>query len=314
MNLTAPELSSSPTSGSPDAVTVGVEVGSAIIRAGVFTDGHHLLGKTKITTRIERGPAAVMERIAKCIRYAVDECDLQMAQVARIGIAVPGRIAGGAVVESCPELLWENVPLQAALAGQFEVPVFIGQLYELAALGILSVELERSPGRFAAIFVAPQCGAGVCLDGAWQDLTPLRTDDTDAERLRRNILAVRPHPLFGQFRGRDFRKAIKKSESPALREYVNTLADAAGECAARIQLRFAPEVIVLGGGLLDEMKDELLSHAQARFEQIISSSGTAPQPLPSLIASRLGDLAPITGAAVWAEQQTISSAPLVGAV
>lgn len=313
MNLTVLNLPSPP-SVRPGAVAVGVEVGSAIIRAGVFTKGRHLLGKTKITTRIERGPVAVMGRIAKCIRYAIDECDLQMAQVARIGVAVPGRIAGGAVVESCPELLWENVPLQAVIAGQFEIPVSIGQLHELATLGILSSELDRPVNRFAAIFVAPQCGAGVCLDGEWQDLTPLRIDDGDAERLRRNILAARPHPLFGQFRGRDFRKALKKTENLALREYVGVLADAAGECAARIQRRFAPEVIVLGGGLLDETKDEILSRAQARFEQIVSTSRTVHEPPLRLTASRLGDLAPITGAAVWAEQQTIPSTPLAGAV
>ena len=101
-----------------DRFLVGVEVGPSIIRAGVFDLNHQLLGKTKITTRKERGPADVIERIVKCIRYAVDECDLSISQILKVGVAVPGQISTQGVVESCPELNWESVPLQASLAAQ----------------------------------------------------------------------------------------------------------------------------------------------------------------------------------------------------
>lgn len=296
----------------PETVVVGVEVGPAIIRAGVFARNFHLLGKTKITTRIERGPAAVIERIAKCIRYAVDECDLQMSQVAQIGIAVPGKVHGGTVVESSPELLWEDINLQTAIAGQFEIPVSIGQLYERAALGILTLETDRTVQRFAAIFVGPQIGVGVCVDDEWRDLTPLLTKPADADHLQRHVLATLPHPIFGEFRGRDFRKALKKTENLAIRDYVNQLADLAGECAARIHRHFSTEVIALSGGLLDEMADEILARAQASFNR---NSSSLPQPPPTLIASRLGDLAPITGAAIWsASQPSALPGPLVATV
>lgn len=298
-----------------ESVVVGVEVGPAIIRAGVFGKDFHLLGKTKITTRIERGPAAVIERIAKCIRYAVDECDLQISQMARIGIAVPGRVHGGTVVESSPELLWEDINLQTAIAGQFEVPVSIGQLYERAALGVLTLEVDPPTPRFAAIFVGPQIGAGVCVEGEWQDLTPLRSDAADAaeiENLQRHVLATLPHPVFGEFRGRDFRKALKKTENFAIRDYAHRLADLAGECAARIHRQFSTEAIALGGGLLDELKDEILSRAQASFSRM---SGAPAPSIPTLMASRLGDLAPITGAAIWtASQPSALTAPLLASV
>lgn len=300
---------SSATAIAPETVVVGVEIGPAIIRAGVFGKNFHLLGKTKITTRIERGPAAVIERIAKCIRYAVDECDLQMSQVVQIGIAVPGKVHGGTVVESSPELLWEDINLQTAIAGQFEVPVSIGQLYERAALGVLTLEIDRPVQRFAAIFVGPQIGAGVCLDGEWQDLTPLQAEAADVENLQRHVMATLPHPVFGEFRGRDFRKALKKTDSVAIRDYAHRLADLAGECAARIHRQFSTEVIALGGGLLDEMKDEILARAQASLRR---NSDSSAQPLPTLIASRLGDLAPITGAAIWtASQPSALTGPLV---
>lgn len=311
MNPTA-QTPTPATAHTAESVVVGVEVGPAIIRAGVFGKDFHLLGKTKITTRIERGPAAVIERIAKCIRYAVDECDLQIAQMARIGIAVPGRVHGGTVVESSPELLWEDINLQTAIAGQFEVPVSIGQLYERAALGVLTLEVDPPVPRFAAIFVGPQIGAGVCVEGEWQDLSPLQSDAAEIENLQRHVLATLPHPVFGEFRGRDFRKALKKTENLAIRDYTHRLADLAGECAARIHRQFSTEVIALGGGLLDELKDEILSRAQASFSR---KSGASASTLPALMASRLGDLAPITGAAIWtASQPAALSGPLLAGV
>ena len=133
-----------------------------------------------------------------------------------------------------------------------------------------------------------------------------------ADHLQRHVLATLPHPIFGEFRGRDFRKALKKTENLAIRDYVNQLADLAGECAARIHRHFSTEVIALSGGLLDEMADEILARAQASFNR---NSSSLPQPPPTLIASRLGDLAPITGAAIWsASQPSALPGPLVATV
>lgn len=298
------------TAQSVGAFLVGVEVGPAIIRAGVFDSHCHLLGKTKITTRRERGPAAVIERIIKCIRYAVDECDYSMSQVSKVGIAVSGRISPEGIVESCPELDWQGIPLQAALVAGLDTKVEVSQVHELGALAIRSLEIDQPAARFAAIFLAPQIGAAVSLDGQWQDLRLLRRDPSDPDALSRNILASVPHPVFGQFRGRDFRKALRNSENTAVRDYVTHVAETAGICAARIHQQFTPEIIALGGGLIDEVKEEILATAQASFEQtVVGFTGT----LPTLIASRLGDLAPITGAAIWANSRQAPTTALMPA-
>lgn len=281
------------------AVVVGVEIGSAIIRAGVFASDHSLLGKTKISTKLERGPEIVIERIAKCIRYAVDECDVELQQVARIGVAAPGQIADHSVVVTASELGWQNVPLRAQLAGHVGLPIAIGQLFNVAALGIQATELQNPAQRFAAIFAGPKIGAAVRIGSEWQDLTALAELNASREELRNQIVATLPHALFGQFRGRDFRKALKKSENTALRDYVCRIAELAGETAARLHQAFALETIVVGGALLDEMKDEIMGRAQASFECRIPLER---RQTCLLRASELGDLAPITGAAWWTRQ------------
>jgi len=293
-----------------ESFPVGIEVGPAIIRAGVFDSDYHLLGKTKITTRPERGSGAVIERIVKCLRYAVDECDLSMSQLSEVGIAVSGRISRDGVVESCPELLWEDVPLQAALTAQLDAKLQVGQIHRLAALSIRSLEINRPVPRFAAIFLAPQIGAGISIDDQWQDLTALPHNPEEEDALSRNILATLPQSPFTHYRGRDFRKALRKAENIAVRNYVAQIAEAAGICAARIHRQYSPGVIAVGGGLIDEMKDDILAIAQASFERAVQATGGT---LPLLLPSRLGDLAAITGAAIWANEKRETSMKLMAA-
>ena len=311
MNPPPDQLPSAPGQ-SVDEFLVGVEVGPAIIRAGIFDSHYRLHGKTNITTRVERGTAAIIERIVKCIHYAVDECDLSLAQISRIGIAVSGRISRNGVVESCPELLWQDVPLRAALAAQLDAQVEVGQVHELGALGIRSLEFDTPVPRFATIFLAPQIGAAVSINDEWQDLSALHENPGETDALSRNILATIPNSQFAHYRGRDFRKALRKPEKVDVWNYVTQIAETAGLCAARIQRHYSPEVIALGGGLIDEMKEEILAVVQAGFERAAEGAiGT----LPPLLPSRLGDLAPITGAAIWANGRgEPSTAFMAGAV
>src|SRR5689334_16523272 len=135
---------------------VGVEVGPAIIRAGVFSPDLALLGKTKFSTKIERGAGGVIPRIEKCIRYAVDECNLHMDEVASIGVGVPGLVSElNGCVRTAPQLAWRDVPLKEQLEDLVSLPVAVANAHNLGTLGIYSQEVKSAPLRFAAIFLGP---------------------------------------------------------------------------------------------------------------------------------------------------------------
>ena len=69
---------------------VGVDLGGTKIYAGVFDMKLSLVGNAKFSTKPQRGPEAVIERIGRCVRDAVDECDLTLKQVKGIGVGAPG--------------------------------------------------------------------------------------------------------------------------------------------------------------------------------------------------------------------------------
>jgi glucokinase len=95
---------------------IGVDLGGTKILAGVFDSQLTCLGRNKISTKPERGADEVIERIARCARDAMDECDLDLKQLRGVGVGAPGAIdvSSGRVIFA-PNLQWQDVPLKKAL-------------------------------------------------------------------------------------------------------------------------------------------------------------------------------------------------------
>ena len=125
---------------------IGVDVGGTKILAGVFNNKLEMLGLAKISTKSHRGVDPVIERIARCVRDAVDEADLSLKQVAGIGIGAPGAVDGEAGnIIFAPNLQWTDVPLKKELEKLLEVPVFVENDCNIATLGVYHVELKAKP-------------------------------------------------------------------------------------------------------------------------------------------------------------------------
>ncbi|MEN9777124.1 MAG: hypothetical protein RJB04_879, partial [Verrucomicrobiota bacterium] len=56
-------------------VIVGVDLGGTKILAGIFSPELRLLQTVKLSTKASRGFESVVERVARCVRDAVDEAD-----------------------------------------------------------------------------------------------------------------------------------------------------------------------------------------------------------------------------------------------
>src|SRR5882672_2271898 len=71
---------------------VGVDLGGTKILAGVFNGTLECIGTAKLSTKSQRGTEAVITRIERCVRDAIDEADLSLKQVAGVGIGAPGAV------------------------------------------------------------------------------------------------------------------------------------------------------------------------------------------------------------------------------
>jgi len=71
---------------------IGVDVGGTKIYTGVFNSAMQCVGSARISTKPQRGPDAIIERIARCVKDAVDECDLDLKAVRGVGVGAPGAV------------------------------------------------------------------------------------------------------------------------------------------------------------------------------------------------------------------------------
>src|SRR5262245_62977360 len=146
---------------------VGVDLGGTKILAGIFDTTFEGIGMAKVSTKSQRGVEAVIDRIDRCVRDAVDEADLSTKQVAGIGIGAPGAVdfdTGTVII--APNLEgWKEVPLKKELEKHLGVPVFVENDANIAILGVHVAELKSKPKTVVGIFVGTGIGGGVIVDG-----------------------------------------------------------------------------------------------------------------------------------------------------
>ena len=315
---------------------VGVDLGGTKILAGVFAAGLKCVGKTKLSTKPERGSSEVIDRVARCIRDAVDECDLSLKQVRGIGIGAPGAVDSDAgEVLFAPNLVWENLLLGKELEKRLEIPVFVENDCNLSTLGVHEAEFGGKPKSLVGIFIGTGIGAGLMLDGrlysgfnrtageighmvlevggpkcacgnkgCFEALASrsaiFRKIQSAVKDGQKTILTEMLGDQLDDLRSGDLRKAMKRGDR-FVGKIVEEAAEYIGIAVANVINLLNPEMIVLGGGVLDQLEDEMMAII-VETAQDYAMQGTANG--IQIEASSLGDDAGITGGAVLARQRT----------
>jgi glucokinase len=109
-----------------------------------------------------------------------------------------------------------------------------------------------------------------------------------------------PGETFKDLKSGDLRKAIRKGDK-LVQKVIEDAAEYTGIAVANVLNFLGPQVVVLGGGVIDALSDEMMSI-------IVETARDYCMPGVDkdveIIASRLGDLAGIHGGAVLARQRT----------
>lgn len=315
---------------------VGVDLGGTKILAGVFTPQLKLLQSTKLSTKSERGFDAVVERIARCVRDAVDEADLSLKQVRGIGIGAPGAIDpdSGEVIFA-PNLQWKGAPLKKALEKALDIPVFVENDCNICTLGVYEAELKAKPRNVVGIFLGTGVGGGLILEGklyggfnrtagevghmvlqvggpkcgcgnngCFEALASRTAIFREIQRAvkdgGRTVLTDMLGDNLEDLKSGDLRKALRKGDK-LVEKVVESAAEYTGIAVANLINIFNPEVVIVGGGVIDALEDEMMSII---VETAMDYAMTGTTRGIEIVATKLGDFAGITGGAVLARQRT----------
>jgi glucokinase len=230
---------------------------------------------------------------------------------------------------------WKDVPLKKDLEKHLGVPVFVENDCNIAALGVHVAELKAKPKNLIGIFVGTGIGGGIIINGdlyagfnhtagevghmvldvngpkcgcgnkgCFEALASrtaifqqIKAGVKDGEK---TILTEMLGDDLSDLRSGDLRKAIRRGDK-FVDKVVEGAAEYIGIGIANLVNLFSPEVVVLGGGVIEALADEMMS-VIVETTQDYAMPGTLKG--VEIIASKLGDSAGITGGAVLARRET----------
>ena len=322
-------------SGTDTRLYLGVDVGGTKIQASLIEECGSIIARHKCPSPRKGGAKAIVKTIEEAIGQVLAEQEREARSLAAMGIAIPGVVdpQTGRVVVT-PNMELSGAPIVSQLEKKFAVPVALGNDCNLGTLGEHWLGAGRDAGSVVGIFVGTGIGAGFARQGQiWQGAREA------AMEIGHMIMEI-GGPVCGcGGRGcleaiasrsaieRDIRAAVKRGKktaltdlldgklaiikSSALREALKSkdklvtdvmrrASEILGYACINIRHLLDPEVIVLGGGVIE---------ACSRFMLPIMQKIVDADQLPGardgghVQLSRLGDDAVVLGAVALARQQ-----------
>ncbi|MEZ6096728.1 MAG: ROK family protein [Pirellulaceae bacterium] len=318
---------------------IGFDLGGTKMFGAVYNRDFKRVGTCRKKTKGHEGAAAGLKRINDVIRGALEDAGVEAGQVGGMGIGCPGPLdLKRGILREAPNLGWEKVPVRDSIQDAFGFPVRVGNDVDFGVFGEYTFGAGRGarcvvglfPGTGIGggcvyegkIFRGANCtcmeighipiGAGGLPDGAGN----IGTLEAVASRL-----AIAGAAAQASYRGqaRTLQKSagtdISNIRSGQLADSIKSgdksveriVKAACGHLAIGVVTLvhlLAPDVVVLGGGLVEAMPD--------LFVDTISKE-VANRVLPSMKdvyqirVAELGDDSAIMGAAAAARDEFASS-------
>lgn len=319
--------------GSGDEFWLGVDIGGTKIQAVGYDGKLKELGRERKKTKGQEGVETSLQRLNLAISGAIEACGRSAKEVSAIGIGCPGplNLQKGIVLET-PNLPWRNLPLKSIVEKDFGCPVVLLNDVDAGTYGEYMLGAGRGGRCVFCIFPGTGIGGGCVYDG--QLLTGRTMSAFEIGHCRvmpkgpicgcgrrgclealASRLAIASAAAAAAYRGRapNLFKAAGTSVDAIRSGTLAAAIEAGDEAVERIVRRAArwlgvgvslavnllcPDVVVLGGGLVEAMPKLYLAEVK---------TGAAKHVFPAFAesyeirVSELGDEATVAGAAAWAQ-------------
>ena len=319
---------------------VGVDMGGTKILSAVIDADGNILGTAKVPTKANEGTSIVIDRIADGIQKAIGKSGVPHASIEAVGIGAPGPLdPETGVVIFAPNLGWRDVPLKAELEARVGIPTFVDNDVNVGTLGehafgagkgvqnivgifvgtgigggiILHGELfhgaSKTAGEIGHIIVkadGPRCGCGVrgCLEALASRTAMTKQFQKAIEKKgKKSVISKLTNGDLSAIRSGVLAKAIRANDKLTLKVFKKAT-KYLGVGIGSIVNFLNPEMIILGGGVVEALDDTFLDDIRAAAEKY-----ALPNTLDGvqIVRAELGDNSGILGAAALARQRFLNS-------
>ena len=144
---------------------IGIDVGGTTAKAGVVDEAGQILYKSSCKTGIERDFENIAADMAELCRHIVRESGHEMAEVAAVGVGIPGEQSPKTgLVAFCNNLGWVDVPLMQRLRDALGLPVYVDNDANVAALAESAFGASRDVKSSILITLGTGVGGGIVRD------------------------------------------------------------------------------------------------------------------------------------------------------
>jgi len=315
---------------------VGVDVGGTkILSCPVIVEekSYKILAEEKKKTKHWKGVPDVIDRIVEAVHESLKKANLAVKDVNGIGLGLPGAVdAQEGVVLFAPNIEWKKVHLKKILEGELKVPCFLDNDVNLGTFG----EQQRGAGvgvrSVIGIFWGTGIGGGIIIDGRIHRgmnftageighmlmkiggrkcgcgnkgcLEALASRSAMSAEIFEKIDAGKKTKI--KLTDEDYQSKLIKSSTlkeafedrdKLVTDIMTEAAETIGAAAATLVNLLSPEMIVIGGGVIESMGPSLMPVIKESAQKNafpFAFKGV------KVVPAKLGDYAVLIGAALFA--------------
>lgn len=316
---------------------IGFDLGGTKMLALVLNNEYKIIARERKKTKPKDNSELKVDRIISTIRSALTSAGMSDTKLSGIGIGVPGALdLKSGTILNAPNLGWVNVPIKQLLENEFSCPVVIANDADSGVYGEYFFGAGLKSNSVLGVFCGTGIGGGFIING---DIYTSETTscleighmpavangtlcgcgrngclETVASRL-----AIAAAAAVAVYRGDapNLHKLINNSDISDIRSGILAQAIAEGDKKIEQIVRnaamyvgivlsgvinlLAPEIIVLGGGLVQAMPDLYLEEVEKTVSQHVLPSF---KKIYKILTAKLEDDATALGAAAWARKLT----------
>jgi glucokinase len=309
--------------------TLGIDIGGTKILAVLLDEKFHIESYIKLKTKPEKGEPYFMHSLEEAVDHLLQESGLHEKDILGAGIGCPGFInpSTGVVLSSANIPFLKNYPLATQIQRRFKLRAVVGNDVQTGLYGEHQLGIARGLQHVIGIFLGTGIGGSIIINGqtytgasgAAGEVGHVLFDahgplcgcgksgcvEAFAGRLaiasEAAVAATRNRaPYLASLNGTDVRMiksgllAKAAAEDRVIADIVRAKARIVGTLMANLVNILNPEMIVLGGGLVEAMPRLIVPEAEQAMRSLAIPASARHVRVK---AAKLGDFSVAMGAA-----------------
>jgi glucokinase len=307
---------------------IGIDLGGTKILAGLVDKASgRVLYSVKDKTKKIKGNEKILEKIFETLKELFKISNVKKSDISSIGIGLPGQVdRENGVLISGVNLKCKNLEVKKAIEKKFDIKTYIGNDVEVAALGELKFGAGKDYKDIVCIFVgtgigssiikngkihfgasgcageighivvdfngrACACGAHGCLE-AYASRSAIEGRILGAVKKGLKSAIVDIAPKLNSISSKHIKQALDAHDGLVTR-CVGEAVDYLSSGVASVINFYNPELIILGGGLIQSVDEFYLNTVKKARSKALQTPGNVTE----FKKAQLGDFSGVVGAA-----------------